>query len=118
MTGYELAKKISKMALEKKAIDVKIIDIKGLSSVCDYFVIATGSVDQHVKAISEHVRRELSKAKIKPLGYEGQSNMRWILLDYVDVMVHIFDPNTRDLYQLEKLWADAKIETVLDSETK
>jgi len=115
MTAYELAHKISQIALDKKAIDVKIVDIRGLSSACDFFVIATGSVDQHVKAISEHVRRELSKVKIKPLGYEGQSNMRWILLDYVDVIVHIFDPGTRDLYQLEKLWLEAKIENIDDA---
>ena len=114
MTGYELAQKVAKIALEKKAIDVKIVDIKGVSSMCDYFVIATGSVDQHVKAISEHVRKDLSKLKIKPLGYEGQSNMRWVLLDYVDVVVHIFDPATRELYKLEQLWQDAKIETVTE----
>lgn len=114
MEGYELAKKIAQLALDKKGFDVKIISIKGLSSNCDYFVLATGGVDQHVRAITEHVRKELSREGEKPVGYEGQATMHWMLLDYTDVILHVFDPEFRKLYHLEDLWPKAKIEIVED----
>jgi len=112
MEGYALAKRITELALDKKGIDISIIDLKGLTSSFDYFVIITGSVDQHVRALADYIRKELSRQGDKPIGFEGESNSRWILLDYVDVVVHIFDPETRDFYKLETIWQDAKIETV------
>ncbi len=110
MEGYELAKNIAVLASEKNGINICIADLRGITSSFDYFVIITGSVDQHVKAISDHIRKELSKNGIKPIGYEGVSNLKWVLLDFVDVIVHVFDPETRDFYDLEGMWKDVKIE--------
>lgn len=116
MKGYELAKRAAELILDKKGFDVKIINIKGLSSSCDYFVLGTGGVDQHVKAIADNVRKELSREGEKPIGYEGQSNAHWVLLDYADVVVHVFDPEYRRIYHLEDLWKDAEIEVLNDEE--
>ena len=110
MEGYELAKKIADLAMEKKGIDICIADLKGITSSFDYFVIITGSVDQHVKGISDHIRKELSKIGVKPIGYEGVSNLKWVLLDFVDVVVHVFDPESRGFYNLEGIWKDVRIE--------
>jgi ribosome-associated protein len=112
MEGYALAKRITELALEKKGGDISIVDLRGITSSFDFFVVITGSVDQHVRALADHIRKELSRQGEKPIGYEGQSNLRWVLLDYVDVVVHIFDPETRDYYKLESIWNDAKIERV------
>jgi len=110
MEGYELAKRVVQLAQEKKGMDITIVDLKGITSSFDYFVVITGSVDQHVKALADHIRRELSREGVKPIGYEGESNSKWILLDFVDVVVHVFDPETREYYKLETIWKDAKIE--------
>ncbi|MCK5760858.1 MAG: ribosome silencing factor [Candidatus Delongbacteria bacterium] len=112
MKGYELAKKITELALEKKGENIKIIDATSLKLHFEYFVLITGVVDQHLKALSEYIRKELSRMGVKPIGYEGQSNTKWVLLDYFDVIVHIFDPGSREIYKLEELWKDVKIESV------
>ncbi len=110
MEGYELAKRVVELALEKKGMDISIVDLRGITSSFDFFVVITGSVDQHVRALADHIRKELSRQGDKPIGYEGSNNLKWVLLDYVDVVVHIFDPETRDYYKLETIWNDAKIE--------
>ncbi|HQO10158.1 MAG TPA: ribosome silencing factor [Clostridiales bacterium] len=110
MEGYALAKRITELALDKKGFDIMIIDLKGITSSFDYFVIITGSVDQHVRALADHIRKELSREGVKPIGYEGTTNLKWVLIDFVDVVVHIFDPETRDYYKLETIWKDVKIE--------
>jgi ribosome-associated protein len=110
MEGYKLAKRITELALEKKGMDISIIDLRKFTSSFDYFVVITGSVDQHVKALADHIRKELSREGVKPIGYEGVSNLRWVLLDFVDVVVHIFDPETREFYRIETIWKDAEIE--------
>ncbi|MBN2790275.1 MAG: ribosome silencing factor [Candidatus Delongbacteria bacterium] len=112
MEGYELAKKITELALDKKGENIKIIDATEHKLHFQYFVLITGVVDQHLKALSEHIRKELSKIGVKPIGYEGQSNSKWVVLDYSDIMVHIFDPSFREIYKLEELWPDVKIESV------
>ena len=115
MESYQLAKRVSELALEKKGFDIKIINLDGINSSFDYFVIISGNVDQHLKAISEHVRKELSREGEKPFGYEGQSNGKWVLLDYGDVIVHIFDKENRAIYRLEALWPTAEIEEIKES---
>ena len=112
MEGYELAKKIAELALDKKGDDILIIDLRDVTSSFDYFVVITGSVDQHVKALGDHIRKELSRSGVKPIGYEGVSNLKWVLLDFVDVVVHIFDPEPSDFYKIESLWKDAKTERI------
>ena len=110
MEGYALAKRITELALDKKGMDISIIDLNGITSSFDYFVVITGSVDQHVRALADHIRKELSREGVKPIGFEGTTNLQWVLIDYVDVVVHIFDPETRDYYKIEDIWKDAKIE--------
>ena len=105
-----LAHLAGELALEKKAFDVKILDLRKLSPVCDYFVICSASVDIHAKAVAEWITENLESKGIRFWHYEGYQASRWILLDYVDVVIHIFLPEVREFYDLEKLWGDAKIE--------
>lgn len=102
------------MALEKKALDVKILTLKDLSSICDYFVIASGDADIQVKAIGRHILDELAEIGCKPISREGINDGNWVLLDYVDVVVHVFYEPTRRFYALEKLWGDAPTEDITD----
>ena len=102
--------------LDKQAEDVMILDLRQLTAIADYFVIATGTVDVHVKAIVDHVERSLRSQKNpqKPSHIEGYSYHNWVLMDYGDVIVHVFLPQTRNYYQLERLWGDAAVERIED----
>ncbi|MEX2467666.1 MAG: ribosome silencing factor [Gemmatimonadota bacterium] len=95
------------LALERKASDVAVLDLHGISSATDYFVIATGNSDVQVKAIADHVVDELKKDGVRPQHVEGMSGGRWVLIDYIDFVVHVFHPQARSFYQLENLWGDA-----------
>ena len=97
----------AEFALERKAEGVLALDLRGISSATDFFVLATGNSDIQVKAIAEHVIAELGKAGIKPLSVEGLDRARWVLLDFVDFVVHVLHPLAREFYQLESLWGDA-----------
>ena len=107
MTGTKKAAEIARLALDKKASDVVILELKGLAGFTDYFVICSGDSSVHVKTIVEHLQEALLKKKIRPLGIEGEKAGRWVLMDFGDVIVHIFDDETRRYYELEKLWLDA-----------
>ena len=99
--------------IEKKGEDIIVIDLHGISSISDFFIIATGSSDVHLKAIADEIREKMKKEEnIIPWHVEGYEVSRWILLDYVDIVVHIFDPKTRSYYSLEKLWNDANIKHI------
>jgi ribosome-associated protein len=98
---------LARIALDKKAKDLLILDLKGLTILADYFVICSGESTTHVKAIAEAVEERSEKAGIKPLGIEGLNHSHWVLMDYGDVIVHIFEEGTRGFYELEKLWMDA-----------
>jgi ribosome-associated protein len=92
---------------EHKAEDIVVLDLREISDASDYFIIASGSSDTHVRALTEHVIEHLEHAGRKPHHVEGKTVGRWVLLDYVDFVVHIFHPTQREFYQLERLWADA-----------
>jgi len=109
-TPLAIARIAGKLALSKKGHDVKILKLKSISSICDYFVIASGDADVHVRAIAEAVDEGLLEKGIKPWHREGSKGGSWILLDYVDVVVHIFLNSAREFYALEKLWGDAPVE--------
>jgi ribosome-associated protein len=94
-------------ALERNARKVLILDLRGLSDVADYFVIASGDSDTHARAVADNILDRVRAAGLRPVGVEGQHAGRWILLDFVTVIVHIFLPRVRDFYQLERLWGDA-----------
>lgn len=112
LSSQELARRIAGLAAEKKGEAILILDLRELSSACDFFVLASGSSEVQVKAISEHIDETLSNESIRPWHIEGRTHRRWILMDYVDVVVHLFHHETRDFYRLENLWADAPREEV------
>ncbi len=114
MKSKELAQLIAEYSLEKKADDVKILNLKGLTTIADYFVICSGDSDVQVRAIADNIIDRLNEQKIKVWHKEGYEGLNWILLDLVDVVVHIFQPETRLFYKLEKLWGDAEITKVAD----
>jgi len=114
LNAHELAHYAAQSALEKKAEDIKIFNLQGISSVTDYFVIISGTTDVHVKAISNSIVRSLKDGGMRPRNVEGASTGRWVLIDYVDVIVHVFQPEIREFYGLERLWGDAKTEEVKD----
>ena len=107
--SMELAKKIVKALDDKKAQSIELIDITEISQLADYFIICTGTSSTQVKALADEVEFQVG-AQPHDIGYhkEGYSTANWILLDYKDVIVHIFFGETRDFYNLEHLWSDGK----------
>jgi ribosome-associated protein len=103
----EIALLAGRIAIDKKASDVIILDVRELTSITDYFVLCSGNLDVHVKAITDAIQEGLEKEKIKVWHLEGYSALKWVLLDYVDVVVHVFHREVRDFYGLERLWGDA-----------
>jgi ribosome-associated protein len=104
------AKKIVGFALGKKAEEVMLFDLRGITTMADFFVICSGSTDVHVKAIADAVIDGCEKNDINVYHVEGMGSLNWVLIDLVDIVVHVFRPKTRKYYQLERLWGDAKIE--------
>jgi ribosome-associated protein len=94
-------------AAEKKATDVTALFVGETLVVTDYFLIATGANDRQVHAIADAVEDALREAGVKPIGREGETELKWVLLDYGDFVVHVFQASERDFYRLEKLWSDA-----------
>lgn len=105
--GFALAERAGWHLLEKVADDILVIDLRGRSDVCDFFVLASGQSKNQVNALAKHLHNELLGAGHKPKGLEGMNDGRWALLDFFDVVVHVFDPAAREYFQLEKLWGDA-----------
>ena len=101
-------------ALDRKAQDVIVMDLRDLSSVTDFFVIATGRSDVHARTIAEHVIDSSKRDGQGPNSVEGLEQGRWVLMDYIDYVVHVFQPVVRAHYQLELLWGDAKTVVVDD----
>ncbi|MDF1543980.1 MAG: ribosome silencing factor [bacterium] len=115
LTALELARKAGQLALTRKGFDVRILNVREISSVCDYFVIASGDADVQVKAIARAIDDGLLEEGVKPYHREGASDGKWVLLDYIDVVVHIFLEPIRQFYALEKLWGDAPVEELSDN---
>lgn len=99
---------------EIKGADIQILDLRKIeNTVCDYFIICTGNSNTHVNAISGIIQKQVSKlTKEKPWHVEGERNAEWILLDYVNIVVHVFQKHIREFYDIESLWGDAKITTI------
>lgn len=102
-----LALVIAEAALDKKGLGLKVLDMRGLVAYTDYLIICSGTSDRHCLAIADSIERSLRPDKIRPLGVEGKPKGRWVLLDYGDVVVHIFVDSERDVYGLDSLWVDA-----------
>jgi ribosome-associated protein len=112
--SQELAREAARLTLTKRAEDVVILDLRELDGVCDFFVIATGHSEVQVKAIADAVEDGLRERGMRPWHSEGFEARRWVLLDYVDVVVHVFHARAREYYLLDKLWGDAAREVVAD----
>ena len=106
-SSQEKAFLCARALLDRKAIGLVILEVKDLSSFTDYFLICSGNSDRQVQAIASHLQEKLGKDGIHPLGIEGKREGRWILLDYGDVVVHIFFHPVREFYDLERLWSEA-----------
>tara|TARA_B100000073_G_C23634993_1_gene534203 strand:- start:601 stop:969 length:369 start_codon:yes stop_codon:yes gene_type:complete len=105
-SNQPLLEKIFILASEKKASELIALDVRGLSSITDFFVICHGDSEPHVKAIADNIRKG---TPYKPNHIEGYENQNWILIDYFDVIIHVFKNETREYYNIEKLWADAPL---------
>lgn len=106
LTARQRAIKCAAFALDKKALDVKILEIKNISSIADYLVLASGRSDRQVQAIADSVKMEL-KPFDKPIDMEGFEEGRWVVIDYGDIIVHVFQEEIRRIYNLDELWGRA-----------
>ena len=111
LKGQSLLKEIIDLALDKKAIDLNVLDVRGLSSITDFMVICHGRSEPQVKAITDSIRKGTPQ---KPRHLEGHENQNWVLIDYFDIIIHIFNEEQREYYSLERLWADAPIKQFSD----
>ena len=114
ISDQPLLKQILNLALSKKAGRIIAMDVRGLSSLADFFIICHGESEPQVKAITDHIRKGTD---YKPWHLEGYENQNWILLDYFDIVVHVFKKDEREYYNLERLWADAPIKEIDDDKT-
>lgn len=108
MPALDLARRIVELAEDKKAADIVLLDLTGLTSVADYFVIASGGSERQLDAIADGIISGMRDEKVHAYGREGTAASHWILVDFGNVIVHIFTPPERDYYQLERHWSEAK----------
>ena len=108
MPALDLARRIVELAEDKKAADIVLLDLTGLTTVADYFVIASGGSERQLDAIADGIVSGMRDEKIHAFGREGTAASHWVLVDFGSVIVHIFTPPERDYYQLERHWAEAK----------
>jgi ribosome-associated protein len=107
ITAEGKAQRAARAALDRKAIDLLVLDVQGLSSVTDFFLVCSGRSTTHLASITEAIRAELKQDGVRPLHVEGAPDSGWVLLDYGDVLMHVFLEDTRAYYALERLWGDA-----------
>jgi ribosome-associated protein len=107
MCGLDFAKQAARIAEEMHAEEVLILDLRGLSSVADFFVIGTGTSDRQMRAVADAIEDYGKTVGQKPYGVSGYDSPSWLLVDYVDVVIHLFEPSKRRYYDLELLWGDA-----------
>ncbi len=108
MTSRQFAERCARLLFEKKGEDIQVLDLRRLGAVSDFFVVASGASSTHVRSLAEHVELYWKQQGQRPWHVEGYEAERWVLLDYVNVVVHIFHPKTREFYMLERLWGDAE----------
>ena len=105
MDSLEKTRKVVEAALDRKAEDVTALDVRELTSLADTFVVATGNSDRHVRSIADAIGKAIEKDGLR--GTEGYADGRWVLIDLNDVIVHVFQPQVREFYDIERLWSDA-----------
>jgi ribosome-associated protein len=104
----------ARLALDRKARDAVLLDLRNVSNATDYFLILSGNSDTHVKGVAEYVLEELRREGVRANHVEGLRSGRWVLIDYIDFVVHVFHPEARSFYQLENLWGDAPQERLTE----
>ena len=104
-----IVKNITDLMLDKKAIDITLIDVKGITTLTDYFIICSSESDPQTRAIFNHIKNELTIENMKPWRTEGEEHLNWVIMDYINFVVHIFNKETRSYYDFERLWGDANI---------
>ncbi len=109
------ARRAAALCLDHKAQDVVVLDLHGVTDMTDYFIVASGTSDTHVRSVAKNVEAALAQDGIRPASTEGFDSGHWVLLDYVDFVVHVFHPSARAQYQLERLWGDAPLLAVSPS---
>ena len=107
VSAVNKAQRAARAALDKKALDLVVLDVQSLSSVTDFFLVCSGRSTTHVATIAEAIRDELKADGVRPLHVEGVAESGWVLLDFGDVLMHVFLEETRMYYALERLWGDA-----------
>ena len=100
---------VTRALADRKAVDPVVLDLRELTAATDYFIIVSGTSDAHVRGMADHLLTTLPPQGVRPHHVEGLPQGRWVLLDYVDFVVHVFHPELRDFYQLERLWGDAAV---------
>ncbi|HEX8825627.1 MAG TPA: ribosome silencing factor [Archangium sp.] len=110
--AHALARKMANLLSDKKGVDILLLDVRGMTSYADYFVVASGESDRQVSAMAEHVLTKLKEDGLRPIGHEGMETGQWVLLDFGEVVAHLFFTEARSHYDLEGLWADAPREKV------
>ena len=106
------ARKVAAFALEKKAVDILVMDVRKVTDVTRFFIVCTGQSSPQVKAIADHIIGSCRSAGLGIYHVEGYDSLRWVLIDLVDIVVHVFLPDVRKYYQLERLWGDAPAEQI------
>lgn len=114
MTSKKLAKLACDALDDKKALEIKVINIENVSTLADYFIIASGTNHNQVQAMADNVDETLGRAGYEPKQIEGYQNANWILMDYRDIVIHIFDEENRLFYDLERIWRDGTVVEVED----
>ena len=108
LSALEAAQRAAQIAIDNKAQDVVLLDLRGITDMTDFFLIASGTSDTHVRSVGEHLMAAMKKEGWPAHHVEGLEKGRWVLLDFVDIVAHVFHPTLRNFYQLERLWADAE----------
>jgi ribosome-associated protein len=112
LAGESLVDRIAEVASDRKAIDIRVLDVRGMVGYTDFFVICSGNTERQTKAIHDAIHDELKGLGVLPRRTEGAREARWVLMDYLDAVVHIFTPDAREFYRLEQLWGEAPSRTV------
>ena len=112
LSSTELADRIAAIASDKKAIDIRVLDVREIVGYTDFFVICSGNTERQTKAIYDGIQEELKREGVLPRRVEGERRASWILMDYLDCIVHIFTPDSRAYYRLEQLWGEAPARAV------
>jgi len=108
----KLIENIIECIKNKKGYDIVLLDVRKVSSLTEYFIVCSSDSDPQTRSIMNYIKKELSKKKIKPFQIEGGDYCDWVLMDYFDVVIHIFKKEIREFYDIERLWADAKIKKI------